>query len=359
MSAIIDQTRPDQTRPDQTATHGLKSFKEFLKRHDRFHIIFGAVRLLRATKNNTKRYIDGIRFDKKHTNPESSKHYDRIPYIIPRESTGAGLFSFFNTILPGIAYADRKNYIPVVDLMNYPNTYLYPDEVGHVNAWEYYFEQPGGISVGDALSCREYITGRDAHYWGWGAMLLLGDLDANREKIEFWRKLCRKYIRFTRPVLERVAEMEKNFAGRKILGVLVRGTDYVAMKPKNHPIPPTAEQAIAKAKEVMSEKGFDSVYLATEDKNILAKFQAAFKEKLLLPNADYLDYDYNDPKYIAYVSSDRENDKYLRGLEYLVSMLFLSKCPGLLACVCGGAVVPVLFSEGFEYLHIFHLGVYP
>lgn len=62
------------------------------------------------------------------------------------------MFSYFNTILGGIAYADKKGYIPVVDMKNYPNTYLFSDEVGRVNAWEYYFEQPGGMSLEESSS---------------------------------------------------------------------------------------------------------------------------------------------------------------------------------------------------------------
>ena len=240
-------------------------------------------------------------------------------------------------------------------MKNYPNTYLFPDEVGRINSWEYYFEQPGGISLEDALSSRKYIMSRDTALHGYPRTM---NLASNEDERKYWRELCRKYIRFTRPVLDRVEAMTQKYSGMKILGVLVRGTDYVAMKPKGHGIPPTAEQAIAKASEIMTEKGFDSVYLATEDKNILAKFQAAFGEKLLLPEADYLDYDYDARKYLSYVSSNRKNDKYLRGMEYLVSMMFLGKCNGLIGSYNNGTTAALLFSDGFEYLYVFDLGVY-
>ena len=186
----------------------------------------------------------------------------------------------------------------------------------------------------------------------------MSKLISDSRELEYWRGLCRKYIRFTKPVLERLESMTRRYSGRRILGVLVRGTDYVAMKPKNHSIPPTPEQAIAKSREAISEQHFDAVYLATEDKNILAKFQNAFGEKLLLPEADYLEYDYSRPEFLADVDSSRPNDKYLRGLEYLVSILFLSRCEGFITSGNNGSAAAMLFSDGFEYFYFFDLGVY-
>lgn len=44
-----------------------------------------------------------------------------------------------------IEYALRNDYIPVVDMQNYRNQYLEDAEIGSVNAWEKFFEQPGGV----------------------------------------------------------------------------------------------------------------------------------------------------------------------------------------------------------------------
>ncbi|MBQ3447437.1 MAG: hypothetical protein IJG37_07325 [Synergistaceae bacterium] len=327
----------------------LSALKSFLKKHARFHILMavhlkisGIIYRLRYTKDSVKH------------NPRK-RQYSPAPYIIRRAAHNVGLFSYFNTILGGIAYADKHGYTPVVDMKNYPNTYLYPEEVGRVNAWEYYFDQPGGLPLDDALSCREYVLGRDTALHGWPDT---DGLMSDAEELEHWRGLCRKYVRFTPAVTERAEAMTRKYEGMRILGVLVRGTDYVALKPKSHPIPPTAEQAIAKAREAMSEQRFDAVYLATEDKKIVAAFQEAFGEKLILPEADYLDYDFSRPDFLANVRSGRKNDKYLRGLEYLVSILFLSRCEGLITSGNNGTVAAILFSDGFEYFYLFDLGKY-
>ena len=282
-----------------------------------------------------------------------------IPYIIRRQAESAGLFSYFITILGGIAYADRHGLIPVVDMKNYNNPYLYPEETGKINAWEYYFTQPGNISLEDALSCKKYILGRDSakHV----RPELLANFLYNRRtktyKLDYWREICRKYIRFTPEVNARLEALKQKYQDKRILGVLLRGTDYTTLKPSGHQIPPTTGQAIAKAHEVMYSENFDAVYLATEDKNIASEFQAAFGEKLILPDADYINYDYEHARLLAYCD---DINKYLRGLEYLVSMLFLAKCcRGFVTCITSGSTGVMCLSDGFDYLYVFDLGLYP
>ena len=236
--------------------------------------------------------------------------------------------------------------IPVVDMKNYPNTYLLDSEVGHVNSWEYYFEQPGGVSLEDALSSKRYILSRDTA------------LHDGQYSTESYRMLVKKYIHPKQEVLDRLEVLLQKAQGRKVLGVHTRGTDMVALKLKNHCIQPTVQQVITKAREVMKEKGYDTVFLATEDKNIVAEFQSAFGDALLLPDVVYPDYDYNSGRVIDYFQAVRENYKYLSGIEYLVSILFLSKCKGFIASGSNSTAGAFRFSEGFEYYYFFDLGRY-
>ncbi len=337
------------------AAHVLKSVKAFLKQHDTHNILRGTKRFLVKKFYNDPAHW---RVDTVHHKFFFARKSDRIPYIIRRHSYTVGLFSYFITTLGGIAYADENGYIPVVDMKHYPNTYLYDSEVGKVNSWEYYFKQPDALTLEEALSCRTYIIGKDSE--GRTFLPSPSELSFHNEdgKLDYWRKLCKKYIHFTQPVLDGLDRELKKFAGKRVLGVLARGTDYAALKPHKHPIQPTAEQAISKTREVMNTGGYDVVYLATEDKNIAAKFQEAFGEKLLLPEADYIDYDYDSPELLSSYTTERKNDKYLRGLEYMISMLVLTKCNGFITSRTSGSTGVMCLSEGFEYLYVFDLGVY-
>lgn len=263
----------------------------------------------------------------------------------------------FRAFLGGIAYADRKGMTPVVDMKNTLNAYLYEHEVGRVNSWEYYFEQPGGIPLEESANHGECIT------------LKVGKFPVPRQdsalfrnqdgQLDYWRGICRKYIRFTPPVIERLDKLCEKHKGRDVLGVLARGTDYIRLKPHDHPVQPKVPDVIAKVEEAMREEGFDSVYLATEDKKILAAFQEAFGDKLIQPECEYVDFNYDSDRMLAEYSTGRSNDKYLRGLEYLVSILFLSRCRGFIASMTSGSTGVMCLSESFEYLYVFDLGLYP
>ncbi len=279
-----------------------------------------------------------------------TKKFEKPLYIIRRRDGIVGLFSYFITDIGAIAYAHENNMLPVIDMQNTPNAYLYENEIGKINAWEYYFKQPAGISVNEAKSCKKYYLSRDSIYFK------RPNIKLNNDDLKYWRDIRRKYIKFTAPVIDGVNKLENKFKNKKVLGVLLRGTDYTSLRPKGHPIQPEPEQVILKAREVMKEKNFNAVYLATEDKNIMLKFKNYFGENLLLPEQDFINYD--GKGYLINYSGERQNDKYLRGLEYLISCVYLSRLNGFITSQTSGSTGIAVLSDGFEYLHVFNLGVY-
>ena len=60
----------------------------------------------------------------------------KIFYIIRRHDMHAGLFSFVMSNLGAIKECLNKKYIPVIDMMNSPNSMLGSEETGKRNAWE-------------------------------------------------------------------------------------------------------------------------------------------------------------------------------------------------------------------------------
>ena len=277
--------------------------------------------------------------------------------IFTRHASNSGLLAVFRYFLGGIAYADRRGLLPVIDMKNTPNAYLFDDEVGHVNAWEYYFLQPSGIPLEEAERSGDAVA-LEVDKFPVPRQDISTFLNKNGE-LDYWRDICRKYIHFSRPVVEALGREQAKFAGKKVLGVSLRGTDYIMLKIHDHPVQPTPEQVIAKASEVMASQNYDALYLSTEDKNIAEEFKNVFGDKLLLPEGEYIDYKPSADKWITMYSTHRDNDKYLMGLEYLVSKLALTKCDGLITSMTNGTVIVMCLSEGFDYLHVFDLGLYP
>ena len=115
-----------------------KEFKQLVKRADKTHIIERVYHSLLNFKNR-REFKDRLKI-----NLHGVKRNKKV-YIVRRAAHNVGLFSYFITTLGGIAYADKNNMTPVVDLKNLLNTYLETDEVGKINMWEYYFMQPSNI----------------------------------------------------------------------------------------------------------------------------------------------------------------------------------------------------------------------
>ena len=80
-------------------------------------------------------------------------------YISRRHTNRAGLFSFVLSNLGAIKDATEKGYIPVVDMKDSPNPMLMPDEVGKVNAWDLFFDQPQGYTLEMLQASKNIILG--------------------------------------------------------------------------------------------------------------------------------------------------------------------------------------------------------
>ena len=166
---------------------------------------------------------------------------------------------------------------------------------------------------------------------------------------------------------EYLQKEEKNIfkPNQRVIGVLCRGTDYTANKPKGHPVQPKVEEVIELAKIKMKEYDCPYIYLATEEKRIEEKFEEEFPGKILTNKRNYYDEFYNIRKTkgnqarISLVNFERENDSYYKSLEYISSINLLSKCNLLIGGSTGGTrMALVLNNDRYEYVNLFNKGLY-
>ena len=156
-------------------------------------------------------------------------------------------------------------------------------------------------------------------------------------------------------------EIEQVTGMGKVLGVLCRGTDYTRTKPATHPVQPSGEAVIEKAGEIFEAGKYDYIYLATEDSRYDMLFRERFADRILTNKRCYYDKAFEDQKIslIKDVHFDRENDEYLKGLEYLSSLKILSECEGLVAGNCGGTLAAVMWNNNrYSDKYIFDMGIY-
>ena len=161
-------------------------------------------------------------------------------YIIRVNLPVNGIFSIITHITGHIRYALSKGWLPVVDMQNYPNVCLAPEKFGKENSWEYYFEQPLRIGLEQAYSGENVILScNKVHpmpYWDNNIFY-----DNNHRLVTEWRMLTKLgLLRIKEELMKEIMELRaKLFSSKdRVLGVLLRGTDYFALKPKWHPVPP-------------------------------------------------------------------------------------------------------------------------
>ncbi len=281
------------------------------------------------------------------------KYPDQVFFVVRRAWCKAGLFSHVMTNMGLVDYALKRGYIPVIDMQNGRNTYLEDDKIGKENAWEYFFEQPCGCTLEDVKGARHVILSD-------GLITEKNDypdfrIMADEERFAYWHRFFQKYFRVRANILTEYEQLRREMLGdAKTLGILARGTDYVSAKPKGHPIQPTAEQIIRKAREVTVRYSCEKIYLATEDAGMYGSLKEAFGKKLTALDTE------------RYVTSGQQNindlgagrDKLEKGKDYLLSIMLLADCDCLVAGNAGGTHGAVLMSRGYEYQYIFDLGMY-
>ncbi len=196
---------------------------------------------------------------------------DKTFFVIRRATCKVGLFSHVMTNMGLVRYALENNYIPVIDMQSNLNSYLEESQVGKENAWEFYFEQPCGYTLEDISKSRRVILSdglitKKNDYPD-------GQITFDSEKYRLWRDFFMKYFRIRTDIVRDVEQLRDDFFhGERVVGVLCRGTDYVAQHPKNHPIQPAISDLINKTIKTLLEYSCKWVYLATEDEDAYQKF---------------------------------------------------------------------------------------
>lgn len=285
-------------------------------------------------------------------------------YVITYDAGTQGLFCMYKFIISYVMHAVEQGYIPVVDLHSTKTQYFKDGREYWDNPWEYYFKQPYEISPQDIYKNSKIIV---SPHTGWSNVkyqifpsklpLIKNDPCSQNQYLDEYHK----YLRFT-PEIKRYLNKElKLLFGDEhdILGIIVRGTDFIETKPKGHAIQPTAEQIIEKVKELQEKLHFKKIYLATEDANIYDKIKTAFGN-MVIDNNQYM-YRSVGGKWIADVPCDRKDHFYNLGKEYIRSIYLLSQCKYLIGGRANGTVAVWIMTNGFktfDYVYLWDLGSY-
>ena len=149
---------------------------------------------------------------------------------------------------------------------------------------------------------------------------------------------------------------------KKVLGVLVRGTDYLRLKPAFHPVQPTIEDVISECKEIIEKYNYKYIYLATEEEKYQKLFEEVFPNMVLTNQRHYIGNQFwnSSSSHCYKVNLNIDNENYIKGIEYLSSLEILACCDSLIGGNCGGTMYAFLRNnDTYEFCKIFNLGLYP
>ena len=283
-------------------------------------------------------------------------------YIIRRTPPGSGLFSNFHLALGHIIFANFNKFEYFIDYENYSNFYKEKKTInGEKNSWNYYFTQPlskrkiikknYGTVIYSSNSKRGNISSNQGILDSQSLEVLL-----NKEQLEIYQNAFKQNIDFNETTLNYFKKTRKKIFkdNTKILGVSIRGTDYVVNKYPGHYIPPTIFELISQIDIFLEKYNPSRIFASTEDTEYLKLLIEKYGERLI-----HLEKDRYSPGEIPMYKIE-ENKNYKNGLDYLTEIWLLSQCDFIIGSPNGGFNGAFILKENsFNDSYIFDLGKYP
>ena len=272
------------------------------------------------------------------------------------ECPQCGFFSFYIVHLGCIYRNLLLGYIPIIDLKSFPNVYNGNDTKKN-NPWELFFHQPYNFTLSDVTKYARHVSYLECTAIGERPDEI--NMYYKPGSINFWHDFAKTYMPLKEEILIEVNDIMHDLFGnsRNILGVKMRGTDYVAWKPKGHSIPPTVEQVINDVKMMDKKYNYDFIFFATEDELIKKKFVPHFKKKIKLLNPNIqINYNYKKKDFINLNKNINGNLEYIKN--YVLNTIILSKCLDIVTPRCSGTAGIFILTNGFRHTKIYNLGEY-
>lgn len=160
---------------------------------------------------------------------------------------------------------------------------------------------------------------------------------------------------------------EAVFGTDRMLGVLMRGTDYLSSGFTGARKQATVDEMLPLLRQWMAEDGYDRIFLATEDADILARMRSEFGDRLIaIAQRRHSASELSKGQVLVELAGERaatpeELDEELEEtvVNYFYALYLLSRCESL---VCSGQtngfdVVRDLNAGAFRRIHKFQVGL--
>ncbi len=155
------------------------------------------------------------------------------------------------------------------------------------------------------------------------------------------------------------------FGGKKTLGVLIRGSDYISTGLSGTRKMASVEQMVPGIRKWMADHGYEKIFLATEDADILARMKKEFgKTMAALSQRRISRSDLRDGQIISDYEKENAGNEYKEKLEdttvnYFYALYILSRCDAFMCSgQCNGWDTVISLNENrFERTYKYAVGV--
>lgn len=285
--------------------------------------------------------------------------YENNSFIILRRTLcdACGLFSFYMVYLGCINKWITNGYIPIIDMKSFANTYNNYTNISNNNPWEFFFNQPFGYTLEEIINNaknKSYVECLPSENRPNEATIYY-----NQVLIDYWHDFSKKYMPIKKEIIKESNIIIKKlfYNSKNILGVKMRGTDYITNKIRGHSVLPNLDTAIIDVKNFNKKNKYDWIFITTEDEIIKESFIKEFRNKIkfLNPN-NKIHYNYKEGKSINLHKDIIGNLEYSKN--YILNIIILSKCTDIIMVRGNGACMVYLLNNQFRNILIYNLGVY-
>lgn len=292
-------------------------------------------------------------------NSRAFQNYNLNFAIITRNfNCSNGLFGYYVAYISCLHKYLNNGYIPVLDLSLFPNIFNQFNNKSlenNDNPWELFFNQPFDYKLKYVKKYAKKIIYVNCNPKNRPDT----NIYKNNLLLKLWHSVALKYIPIKKEIIDESIKYRKKLLNNSnnVLGVLIRGTDYISMRPKGHPIQPNPNIVIKDVKKMDKSNKYDYFFLTTEDKLIKKKFILSIGKKLKYINSnENLKYNYKKKDYLAFNNNVKGNINYMK--IYLINIIILSKCLDIICSRTAGSVGAFIFSNGFRNIKVYFLGRY-
>ena len=266
-----------------------------------------------------------------------------------------GLFSYYIVHLGCIINYLKHGYIPILEVASFSNIFIGNNKPKD-NPWEEFFNQPCGYTL------NEVVKMKDVKIFKCECVCDMPDektIYSNTIMLNYHHKIQEKYMSIKNNIYKEVEKIWQNLFGNStnVLGIFIRGTDYISIEPSGHSRQPSTKRLINDVIKMNKKNKYDFIFLGTEDNKIRNLFIKIFGKNLkyLIPK-DKIFYNYDTGNYLTYNKNVFGNMNFSK--IYLLSVIILSKCIDIISSRTSGAAGVFIISNGFRNKIVYYLGEY-